>query len=65
VVGALLSLFKDEAGIVRRSAANAIGRLGKTSVDVILALVQWLETNPEAPGAGDGVDVLRQLAIAP
>ncbi|MBD2066248.1 HEAT repeat domain-containing protein [Leptolyngbya sp. FACHB-671] len=62
VIAALLSLLKDEDRNVRGSAAGAIAKLKMRTVEILPVVVRWLESNPEALGVGNGVDLLWQLA---
>ena len=57
----LLNLLKDNEYSVRSSAASAFGQLGKKSIDVLPALVQWIDRQPDDVPIGDAIDALRSI----
>ena len=61
---ALLLNLKDVDEDVRYSAAEALGKLGLKSSEVLPAVVQWIDRHQDTPYVGSGIDVLCDLVAS-
>jgi hypothetical protein len=60
----LLGLLKNDNSFVRSRAAASLGQLAKKSIDDVLpALTQWIEQQPEDVPIGDAIDVLWSIVV--
>ncbi len=65
VLSELLNLLKENDSridlVIRSRAASALGKLGKKSIEVLPALVQWIEQQPDDVPIGAAIDALRSI----
>jgi HEAT repeat protein len=58
VVQALLQRLEDEEAYVRSSAAEALGKLGKTNDSIQPIITQWIEQHQDSEDVGKVIDAL-------
>ncbi|MBN3888938.1 MAG: NACHT domain-containing protein [Nostoc sp. JL31] len=63
VLAELLGLLKDESEIVRYSAAEALGKLGKNSSNVTATVAEWILQHQDSKYVGNGIDTLWNLVV--
>jgi HEAT repeat protein len=64
VVNGLLGLLKDDDSDVRSRAAASLVQLAEKSIDDVLpALTQWIEQQPEDVPIGDAIDALWSIVV--
>jgi HEAT repeat protein len=63
VVNGLLGLLNDDQTGALSHAAAALGQLAKKSIEVLPALVQWIEQQPEDQPIGHAIDALWSIVV--
>ncbi len=53
----------DDNSYVRRRAAQALGRLGKTSNHILPTVIEWIEQHQDSNYVGSGIDALWDLVV--
>jgi HEAT repeat protein len=65
VLSELLNLLKENDSridsVIRSRAASALVQLGKKSIEVLPALVQWIDRQPDDVPIGHAIDALRSI----
>ncbi|WP_424095065.1 hypothetical protein [Moorena producens] len=59
----LLARLMDDNSYVRRRAAQALGRLGKTSNHILPTVIEWIEQHQDSNYVGSGIDALWDLVV--
>jgi 3-methyladenine DNA glycosylase AlkC len=63
-VNRLLDLLKaDDDLIVRSQVAASLGQLSKKSIEVLPALCQWIEQQPEDQPIGSAIDAIWAIVV--
>ena len=57
----LLNLLKDDDFYTRSRAAKSLDQLGEKSIEVLPALVEWIDRQPDDVPIGDAIDALRSI----
>ncbi|MFN6487536.1 HEAT repeat domain-containing protein [Nostoc sp. DedQUE02] len=58
-----MGLLRDESEIVRYSAAEALGKLGKNSSNVTVTVAEWISQHHDSEYVGSGIDALWNLVV--
>ena len=57
----LLNLLKNDDFQVRSRVVSALVQLVKKSIEVLPALLQWIDRQPDDVPIGDAIDALRSI----
>ena len=61
VVSGLLNLLKYDDSYICYRVASSLSQLGKKSIEVLPALVQWIDRQPDDVPIGHAIDALRSI----